>query len=228
MLCEALRNTGLAGNPDEYFGPMHVERWCRLWQPESPSDYIHHVIREGMGGTSVWGGKVMRLYWGNFIGYLRTVTPKNYSEKELLDAFFPELKFIFITRRDKVRQGVSWLKFIQGMAWYWESDTPQVLPDMEFKPDVIRDFIHQTALHEAAWLRFFQQNGITPKIVVYEDLATRYEATALEVLDFLGIDVQEKLVFRPRKLKRQADGLTEEWVNRYLDLHRESESMGEP
>ncbi|MCP4417029.1 MAG: hypothetical protein GY805_10425 [Chloroflexi bacterium] len=30
LLCEALRNTNLAGNPDEYFGPMHISRWKNL------------------------------------------------------------------------------------------------------------------------------------------------------------------------------------------------------
>ena len=40
LLCEALRNNGLAGNPDEYFGPMHVKRWNEHWQTQSEIEYL--------------------------------------------------------------------------------------------------------------------------------------------------------------------------------------------
>ncbi|MCA9930706.1 MAG: hypothetical protein KC419_19610, partial [Anaerolineales bacterium] len=60
LLCEALRNTGLAGNPDEYFGPMHVARWTEKWQTQSEKEYFARVLVHGSGENGVWGVKVMR------------------------------------------------------------------------------------------------------------------------------------------------------------------------
>ena len=96
---------------------------------------------------------------------------------------------------------------------------------MEFKPEVIREFILQTASHETAWLEFFSKHEIQPYIVVYEDLVTAYETIVKEIIDCLGIPHSEDIVFGERHLKKQADMLTEEWVQRYLDMYADTERM---
>jgi LPS sulfotransferase NodH len=90
---------------------------------------------------------------------------------------------------------------------------------------VISAFIVQTAVHETAWLEFFRQSGVQPHIVVYEDLVDRYEETAKEILDYLGFPYPDRLSFGPRKMKRQSDALTEEWLQRTLAPHVSSEEM---
>jgi trehalose 2-sulfotransferase len=241
LLCEALRHTGLAGKPDEYFGPMHVERWNKEWRTQSAGEYLERVRRQGCGANGVWGAKIMRLYWRNFVGQLgqadkeRGGSPlvggeslsQTESDLELLRRVFPRLHFVFITRRHKIRQAVSWLKFIQGMAWFWEKDKPQVLGRLEFRPEVIDGFLRQTALHESAWLEFFRRAGVQPHIVVYEDLAADYEQTAKGVLDYLGVEYPPALRFKKRRLRQQADTISDEWVERYLALNETSEFLAE-
>ena len=101
LLCEALRNTGLAGNPDEYF---HVDRWSEKWGTSSEKDYLEKVLEHAKGDNGVWGIKVMRLYWQNFTNLLqRAIGTEDLSDIELLNACFPNLHFIWMTRRDKVR-----------------------------------------------------------------------------------------------------------------------------
>jgi LPS sulfotransferase NodH len=226
LLCEALRNTGLAGKPDEYFGPMHVSRWHGKWQTNSAKEYLDKVISYSGGDDGVVGLKVMRLYWQNFISHLQEAEkhPKS-TDFDILNHSFPGLQFIFITRRDKVRQGISWMKFLQGAAWHWEADEPQVIKHLEYRPEVIKDFITQTAIHESTWLAFFRQNNIDPFIVVYEDFVKAYEKTAKEILAFLGIACDDNLVFAERRFKKQADDLTEAWVQRFLEAHKRTEKM---
>jgi LPS sulfotransferase NodH len=226
LLCEALRNTGLAGKPDEYFGPMHVNRWNEKWQTNSAKEYLDRAITYSGRDNGVVGLKVMRLYWQNFISHLQEAgnLPKS-TDFDILNQSFPGLQFIFITRRDKVRQGISWMKFLQGAAWHWVEDEPQVVENLEYRPEVIKDFITQTAIHESAWLAFFRQNNIDPFIVVYEDFVKAYEKTAKEILAFLGISYDESLVFAERRFKKQADDLTEAWVQRFLEAHSSTEKM---
>ncbi len=226
LLCEALRNSGLAGNPDEYFGPMHVKRWNEKWRTESKSAYLARVIEQGKGENGVFGCKVMRVYWQNIIEFLQDATKLPTSqENELLNHCFPNLRYVWITRRDKVRQAISWMKFLQGAAWYWEDEKPQQIENWAFKPDVIREFIIQTATHETAWQAYFRKNAIQPYIVVYEDFVTAYEKTAEEIVAYLGIDRREKIVFGKRRLQKQADTLTEEWVERYLEMNKDRERI---
>ena len=226
LLCEALKNTGLAGNPDEYFGPMHVPRWNGIWQTNTADAYLQKVFEQGTGPNHVFGIKVMRLYWQDFLKQLRQIEDTaTLSEHDLLEALFPNLKYIWITRQDKVRQAVSWLKFLQGSAWYWEDEEPQQLENLEFRPQVIDDFLKQTAIHESAWLAFFKQARVKPHIVVYEALAEDYEGTTKDVLDFLGIGYTHPLHFRKRRMRKQADSLSDAWVQRYLESKKGTEQF---
>lgn len=226
LLCEALRNSGLAGNPDEYFGPMHVERWDKKWGTESKSVYLAKVMEQGRGENGVLGFKVMRVYWQNVIEFLQEATNLPQSqENEVLNRCFPNLRYVWITRRNKVRQAISWMKFIQGVAWYWEDEEPQKIKNLKFKPAIIREFIIQTVSHETAWQEYFTKNKIQPYIVVYEDFVSAYEKTAMEILKYLGIYCRQEIVFGERHLKKQADTLTEEWVRKYLEIYKDTERM---
>jgi trehalose 2-sulfotransferase len=226
LLCEALRNTGFAGNPNEYFGPMHVRRWDEEWKTKSKVEYLTKVIEQARGENGVLGIKAMRVYWRNVIEFLREATTLGEcSEQDLLNRCFPNLRYIWITRRDKVRQAISWMKFLQGSAWYWENEKPQKIEHLEFKPEVIREFIIQTACHETAWQEYFRKNQIQPYIVVYEDFVTGYETTAEEIIEYLGIPHPEQIEFGKRHLRKQADELTEEWVQKYLEIYTDTERM---
>ena len=94
------------------------------------------------------------------------------------------------------------MKFLQGSAWYWEDEKPQELGRLEFKPDVIREFISQTAAHETEWLELFQELNVQPYIVIYVDFINAYEDTAKEILKYLGIPHPDQLVFGHRRNKK--------------------------
>ena len=94
-----------------------------------------------------------------------------------------------------------------------------------FKPEIIREFISQTAIHETAWLEFFRKNEIQPSIVVFEDFINEYEETAKKLLGKLGILHQENLIFGQRRMKKQSDDLTDEWVKKYIGMYKDIEKM---
>jgi LPS sulfotransferase NodH len=78
--------------------------------------------------------------------------------------------------------------------------------------------VQEIVTHEAAWQQYFSECGVTPFTVIYEDLVLACEATALQVLQYLNIPIPENLVFAERRLKKQSDALSEEWVQRYYNL----------
>ena len=61
--------------------------------------------------------------------------------------------------------------------------------------------------------------------MVYEDLVNSYEETAEGILKHLEIEYPENLVFGARQFKKQADELTDEWVERYLNIFKDTEQM---
>ena len=60
---------------------------------------------------------------------------------------------------------------------------------------------------------------------IVEQLAGDYEGEALAIIDHLGIERPHDLPFGPRRMQRQADARSEEWVARY---RAEAAARGEP
>jgi LPS sulfotransferase NodH len=69
--------------------------------------------------------------------------------------------------------------------------------------------------HNAAWQSFFEGCGVEPLEVVYEELVEDYEGTVLRLLDGIDVHVPETFVVVEPRMRRQADGLSEEWVCLY-------------
>jgi LPS sulfotransferase NodH len=216
LLCEALLNTGLAGRPWEYFFEWNEPTWYAEWQVSTYEDYVARAVRQSTTPNGVCGVKLMIGYLGRFIAKVRE-TPRFSARElgisELLSEIFPNLHYIWITRRHKVRQAVSWEKAIQTGAWA-HGMTPTREPEYQF--DAIDRRLDEITLQESGWQEFFHDHAITPLTVVYEDLETHYEETAARILDALRIPYPAPLAFDQRVLRKQADEGSEAWVQRYM------------
>ena len=256
LLCEALTNTGVAGNPKEYFeslkasGPPRRPReyFTSFESPEiaellgdhsrlddsrtaiqsisNYADYLAQVLEEGTTPNGVFGAKLMWGYFDDFISNLREIPCyRDMPPPELLSSIFPDLHYIWVTRSDKIRQAVSLWKAIQTWTWREDESPSTQLNHQErrlhFHFEAIDHLVQQIIEHEHAWQRYFEQSAIQPFTVIYEDLAANYETSALQILRYLGISISEYLVFAERRMKRQADGLSEEWVDQYHHLKRQ-------
>ena len=123
LLCEALKNTGLAGFPEEYF--LNGEGWEDGWWARqhgvtSRRDYLNLVFDQGTSSNGVFGTKVM---WNYFHAMLKTLQElpeyKGLDAPQLMATLFPSVRYIWIVRRDKVRQAVSWAKAGQTDVYSW-------------------------------------------------------------------------------------------------------------
>lgn len=223
LLCEALKNTGLAGWPEEYFYRGDEPFWRERWGVSIFADYLARAMEQGSTPNGVFGAKLMMGggYFNHFVGNLRRLPgsgSKDAPAVGMMARFFPNLHYVWITRRNKVRQAVSWWKAIQSGLWSWTGGQP--LPDeegLEFNFEAIDHLVQELVMREASWAEYFSAGRVWPFVVVYEDLASAYETVALQILDHLGIPAPSDLVFGQRKMIKQADDLSEEWVTRYRE-----------
>ena len=247
LFCEDLSNTGLAGQPKEYFEALkksglprrpseyfesldNVEIQALLnaysggdedipLQAGSYANYLEQVIKEGTSPNGVFGAKMMWGYFDDFLSHVREipgwqtiVTPK------LLEDIFPNLHYIWITRKDKVRQAVSLWRAIQTSVWRQEDSFAAYRPyhELIFNREAIEHLLQQITSHEEAWRAYFETNAIQPLTIVYEDFVLSQEETIRVVLNYLDVSIPETFALPNRRMRRQADELSEEWVQRYL------------
>ena len=119
----------------------------------------------------MWG------YFDRFIGKVRE-TPqfmeRDLSAHDVLNELYPNLYYIWIMRRDKVRQAVSSRKGLQTVVWWKRIGDSE--PKLDKEPDynfgAIDYLIQEIMFHEAAWQEYFSQNNLIPFTVIYESCFT--------------------------------------------------------
>jgi LPS sulfotransferase NodH len=197
---------------------------------EGYANYLTRIIQQRTTPNGVFGAKVM---WGYFEGLLcnigRIPQYRDLAERDRLAAVFPNLHYIRVTRRDKVSQAVSLWKAIQTWSWNYEaaSHAASRFPEktLTFHFGAIDHLVQQIKADEAAWQQYFTSNDLIPFTVLYEELTAAYEETARKILRYLDIPLPENLVFAQRHMKRQADKLSQEWVERYYHLKQTVSEM---
>ena len=61
--------------------------------------------------------------------------------------------------------------------------------------------------------------------MLYKELVHAYEQTAKDILEYLDIPRPEPLVFGRRRMKKQADAQSDEWVQKVLAMYRDTERL---
>jgi LPS sulfotransferase NodH len=131
-------------------------------------------------------------------------------------AVLPNLRaYVWIRRQDTTRQAVSLWKALQTQQWRRDSDEEAGGRGLRFSFAAVNHLKLRIDEHNAAWQGFFEECGVEPLKVVYEELIEDYEGTVLRLLDGIGVPVPENFVVEKPRMKQQADELSEEWVRLY-------------
>jgi LPS sulfotransferase NodH len=220
LLTEALRGTGIAGNPDEYFA--HQKRiGCRHVSSERSNAFDEFLRRIRRAATTSNGVLGIKLHLDQFehlmcalLLHRQQVRPERVNA--ILNAVFPGLRFVWVIRRDKVRQALSWWRALRDDAWFQYSDVPG-MPERALHLDfeaVHR--LHRTLIaQENLWAGYFDALNIAPVVVEYESLADSYAATVKGVMQALGIADGRSVTIAPPRLVKMADDRSNEWAASY-------------
>jgi LPS sulfotransferase NodH len=242
---EALSRSGVPRRPHEYFDPDRhaniVERLAfremldsppkpnPLWHPDTYDQYLAWALQEGTTPNGVFGAKLMWGYLGDFAELLRGIDGMaGRPLPELLARAFPGLRYVQITRQDKVRQAVSLWKAVQTQAWRAEAGEGEhgaaTVLEPVFSFRAINYLVRLLTAHDASWDAYFLGLGYESLKVTYEELAEDPRAVVERVLDFLGISAPSDLdVDAP--LSVQADERSERWVRR---VHEHLSALEQP
>jgi LPS sulfotransferase NodH len=223
MLCSLLQSTGLAGSPAEHFLSRPGETWETRWRSSSRTAYIEGVLRRNTGRNGVFGTVVMWSYFERMLQLLQEIpTYKNVKGAELLAAVLHRPRYIWLRRRNRVEQAVSWSIACQTGVWAQktgEKMLPRAVPKFDFK--VVDEWCNRIAAHETGWETYFRENQIKPLVLFYEDVAACNRGTTEHLLQFLGLPVPAAMEIAPLEVEKQANQISEQWAAAYIELKKE-------
>ena len=193
FLCGLLAGTAVAGRPHEWFWQDTRASLMRAWGVAGFDAYVELVLAAGTTPNGVFGAKVM---WG----HLPELSP------------FPQPRFVWLRRRDRLAQAVSFAKAIQTGHWHGWDPAPKAEP--VFNAGAIEALIHEVDEHECCWADWFGARSVEALELSFEDLLSDPEAQTLRVLDFLGLRLPEGAAIHALT-RSQNDGLNADWCARY-------------
>jgi len=214
-LCSALWSSGCCGRPDEYFGEATRAAYEAEWGCHGDRPYLEQMLAHGTTPNGVFAVKV---HWEQAVnvGWLDHVLgAQGSSASDSLRILAPDVHFVWLSRRDRVRQAVSMLRAARTRR-YRSYDEPSA-EDHEppFDPAAIDRLVEQIGEFEAAWSADFAAAGIEPERIWYEDaLEHDYAVVARSVLESMGVDAPDDLTFSTR-YEKQSDETSERLVREH-------------
>jgi trehalose 2-sulfotransferase len=244
LICDGLASTSVAGNPSELFHDQEIEEHRAQWRMDNPTDltledYLRVALPESITSNGVCGIKLQYLQFEELPHKVQALGgPRGMSPAELLSAMFPDAKYIWLRRRDKVRQAISlyiawetneWWS-VSGSSWSQtvhrsgKSPYPRRIEankNPQFDPIAIAGWETELREEDRKWQAFFETNAITPLVIDYEDVVSDYSGTITKVLEWLGIPSAESISIPLPRLRRQSNARSDEWVDLYTAFKRD-------
>ncbi|MGC9523460.1 MAG: Stf0 family sulfotransferase [Anaerolineae bacterium] len=221
LLTTALAATGIAGKPEEWYETPEGVGFLAHYGVETPTALRDLLWARGTTPNRVFGAKVSfhepmiseaLSRWRELHG-----CPPDASRPEVWAHAFPNHRHIVMTRRNTVRQAVSWWRAIQSQAWHRPVGDDAAPPPEEevYSFDAIDRLVDEVVMREAGIQAFLAEAGIVPLTVVYEDFVADYAGTIRQVLAYLDLDTA--IAIPPPAFERLSDAVAEAWVQRYRE-----------
>ncbi|HLH28611.1 MAG TPA: Stf0 family sulfotransferase [Acidimicrobiales bacterium] len=201
LLCDDLAQWGL-GSPNEYFQLL----------PGTPVDNLGEKVLEVVEQTPgrFFGFKIS---WQQMYELTRRLEREREPGVTLdLRTVFPELRFVRMVRRDKVAQAVSSWRAESSQVWHWPvgTDVDPGRPEYDF--DAVKERFLQFVAEDWLWESHFEELGVRPLVVCYEDYLGHRSTHLRAIADYLGADVGRAHL--ATRLNVMRDGWTEQMVER--------------
>lgn len=222
LLCRYLRASGCAGVPDEYLFESTLPRFYARYGARDFPSYFRALLDGEATPNGVFGLKLMGAP-DVFEGYLARLRelPQLAGRRapwELIGAAFPDVRYVWLTRRDKLRQAISLQRALASGVW--QSTEPgagapgsasAAAPDLSAIDDCLTDLV----AWDAGWEAYFAGAGVRPLTLVYEDVVRDVGAGVGAVLEHLGVSWPAGWSPGAPERERLADDTTERWLGAY-------------
>ena len=228
---EARAETGLPPHPGFFLAGLPrtgagVRDDPRPTDPPAYSDlrlvdgWRAHLERTFRLGTTLNGVFAAKLMWNQLSDMEQhaTALPElaGLTGAELLDRLFGGPRYIWVRRRDKVRQAISLWRALQTRIWRRERPVDDDgTPQLQYSFDAIEYLRRRLSIDDEAWGRFFASSGIEPLVLSYEEDVEPLPADAVSrVLAHLHVELPP-LWAPDASTVRQSDGLSDAWQAAY-------------
>lgn len=218
LLCSTLLNLGCCGKPAEYLHSAKIEKYIDKGDTKGFQDYLSQILHQETGKNGIFGIKIHWEHFRNFLNLARKYLGfRDKSDWEIISTIFPNPYFIYIWRRNLVKQAVSTEIAYQTQQWVKSNQniTAETPKRLIFKPLNIYRYKQGLQARNDRWRKFFAQNCVDFYEIVYEDFVLSFENTIRDLVDFIEVDSLSDSYEIKMPTYRQSSDINERWCQYY-------------
>lgn len=200
----SLWETGLCGAPWEYFNYENVVDVlkARLGVTET-DDYIEALLKKRTTRNGVFSVKAHFYHFDDV-----------WNRSPRWRSLQNNMQFLYINRKNKVAQAVSMAKALQDNAWSAFMEPRQV--PLFYSKDLIERCLQEVMTQTEAWWAWFDEHGIEPFVVDYDEFVRDHKNGVERILKWLGIEAGNTEKISIPVLERQSGKINAEWEQRFV------------
>lgn len=208
------------GDPYEAFNFGANRRYRPYYDVSDFCTLIDRVLeKQTSPETGVFG---VKFFWEHLERFYRIankidgMNELNLDIKEMLELFFGSPRYLYLGRRNSLKQAVSLAKAIQSNHFQTIDDSPDTIVEgkTSYDANLISQALMRILSEALLWENFFRQFEITPYRLWYEDLVNDREKTIQGVLFFLNESFEKIPEPHTKKLSNRTN---DEWYEHYLE-----------
>ncbi|MGD1805290.1 Stf0 family sulfotransferase [Dapis sp. BLCC M126] len=229
LLCKTLEELGGCGQPEEYFHRHTIKKLKLNNNPDQFLSYCHSICQEGLRTHGVFG---MKMHWWQLLDFLsiarQSPSFENKRDWDIINALFPNPKFIYLCRRDIIAQAVSATIAMQTGQWEKIRENQPKNPlqsvkksqgdrvkSIKFQPWKIYEWEKNIKDNNLCWRFFFNDNCLNYYEIVYEDMVKSLVNEITNVVDYIGIDKSKMNYEIQAHTQRQFNIINQKFINYY-------------
>lgn len=232
LICDLLRQTGVAGTPESYFRQKSLADWCRAWGIAGevrPTDagfskaYLSAMQLAGRSGTQTFGLRLMGPDLTFACDWLARLHPTAQTDRARFEAAIGTTRYIHLSRTDKLAEAVSYLRAEQTGLWHSNPDGGDIERIQPTEPDGydasrITERMEMLQAYDETWKRWFAAQGLDPLRLSYEALSEDALGSLRKILSYIGKDQKNTDHVSPGT-RRLADETSAAWIAKYRRTH---------
>lgn len=207
MLGHALHATGCFGFPLEYTQPANFAEWRRRFA--GCDDVLTEIQRRRTSPNGVFGIKIHYSHIAEYGGFTHVMQR------------FPDAYFVFLFRKEALKQAVS--LSIAQQAGVWISGQEPINPTAEYDFDRINKCMRRILLENAGWRYLLAAHGCRFIEVEYEDVRSDIGGTVMRIASFMDVAVDAERIPSAPVTKKQGLDINTLWAERFVKDFSERE-----
>jgi LPS sulfotransferase NodH len=234
LFCRDLELSAAIGTPREWLQHSDLEERIRAYglKPGTPyAEVIREIVKRETNHRGLFAMKIMWDTLDAFFDIMRKDHPDETGPTKL-DTFrrlFPNPRFVFINRRDKLRQAVSFVKSLQSGAWVSrEGKRPASSGILRFDYIAVREAVEKFEKEESLWREFFEQHTIPFAEFAYEDFVQDRSGSIKKALSLIGERPGNRETPLKNEIRRMSDDINRQWRQAFLHTVASIHDAGPP